>query len=61
MQIFLVLLATIQISISQTDDFLHDYFPDGFMWGTATSAYQIEGAWNEDGKAVSSMQYKLLS
>ncbi|MBL1229968.1 glycoside hydrolase family 1 protein [Enterococcus sp. BWB1-3] len=28
-------------------------FPKDFLWGSASAAYQVEGAWQEDGKGVS--------
>ncbi|KAI2660870.1 Lactase-phlorizin hydrolase [Labeo rohita] len=34
-------------------EMLYEHFPEGFMWSTASAAYQIEGAWRADGKGLS--------
>jgi beta-glucosidase/6-phospho-beta-glucosidase/beta-galactosidase len=38
-------------------------FPSDFLWGAATAPYQIEGAWNEDGKGPCAWdaEFKLLA
>ncbi|KAF4522510.1 hypothetical protein B566_EDAN002595 [Ephemera danica] len=50
---WLLLATNLAVVLAQDDGFLNGTFPAGFLWGTATSTYQIEGAWNESGKGES--------
>merc|ERR1712032_661324 len=49
----LLLLSSVALAYSPEEPLLFDSFPDDFIWGSATAAYQIEGAWNEGGKGPS--------
>lgn len=37
-----------------------DAFPEGFLWGGATAANQVEGAWNEGGRGPAVSDYVIL-
>ena len=34
-----------------------EQFPNDFIWGGSIAAHQCEGAWQEDGKGPSAMDY----
>jgi len=53
--LFLLMLAGAALVRAEfiEDTLLYDSFPDDFIWAAATSAYQIEGAWDVDGRRPS--------
>ncbi|XP_047122103.1 myrosinase 1-like [Schistocerca piceifrons] len=54
MKLLIAFAAALAVASAQT---AADRFPDDFMFGAATAAYQIEGAWNEDGKGENIQDY----
>ena len=50
----LLLLLSSQIlegKLVVEEELLYEKFPENFIWGVASSAYQVEGGWNE-GKII---------
>ncbi|KAG2725887.1 hypothetical protein I3760_01G087000 [Carya illinoinensis] len=48
-----VSLTNLAVLVLSADKFSRDDFPPGFVFGASTSAYQVEGAANQDGRTPS--------
>ena len=42
----------IECKLVAEDDILYGTFPEGFIWGVASSSYQVEGGWDQGGKGL---------
>jgi len=47
-----IALLPVVFGYQAEEPLLYDHFPDDFLWGSATAAYQVEGGWDEGGKGV---------
>ena len=54
--LLIMVVAATNAQHAKDDPFLYDSFPADFFWGTATAAYQIEGAWNVSGRWIDILQ-----
>ncbi|GAV79979.1 Glyco_hydro_1 domain-containing protein [Cephalotus follicularis] len=51
--LLIFLIAHLLVTVSVADTYSRDDFPPGFVFGSGSSAYQVEGAANQDGRTPS--------